>query len=89
MLSVLFVPPPVAVTLGTAGYFSGQTGYGYRSFEAFVDAVRQIESGAATAEVGTPTHEPSVDLQVRTSYAQFIVNGRQKQPYWYIVLSTV
>lgn len=34
-----------------AGYFSGQTGYGYRSFEAFIDAVRQIEAGSATAEV--------------------------------------
>eukprot|EP00904_Undaria_pinnatifida_P003744 jgi/Undpi1/13370/HiC_scaffold_8.g03029.m1 len=32
------------------GYFSGQTGYGYRSFEAFIDAVRQIEAGSATAE---------------------------------------
>lgn len=34
-----------------SGYFSGQTGYGYRSFEAFIDAVRQIEAGSATAEV--------------------------------------
>ncbi|CAM9943658.1 unnamed protein product [Discosporangium mesarthrocarpum] len=31
----------------TNGYFSGQSGYGYRSFEAFVDAVQAIESGAA------------------------------------------
>jgi D-galacturonate reductase len=30
------------------GYFSGQSGYGYRSIEAFVDAVEQIRSGLAT-----------------------------------------
>jgi D-galacturonate reductase len=29
------------------GYFSGQSGYGYRSIEAFVDAVQQIRTGAA------------------------------------------
>jgi D-galacturonate reductase len=29
------------------GYFSGQSGYGYRSIEAFVDAVAQIRSGLA------------------------------------------
>mmetsp|Transcript_2174 Transcript_2174/g.7606 ORF Transcript_2174/g.7606 Transcript_2174/m.7606 type:complete len:233 (-) Transcript_2174:49-747(-) len=33
----------------TNGFFSGQTGYGYRSFEVFVDAVAQINSGAKTA----------------------------------------
>jgi len=32
------------------GYFSGQTGYGYRSFEEFIDAVRKIEDGSATVE---------------------------------------
>ena len=30
------------------GYFVGQTGYGYRSIEAFVDAVQSIHAGAAT-----------------------------------------
>ena len=30
------------------GYFSGQSGYGYRSIEAFVDAVEQVRSGLAT-----------------------------------------
>ncbi len=30
------------------GYFAGQTGYGYRSIGAFVDAVQSIQSGAAT-----------------------------------------
>lgn len=30
------------------GYFSGQSGYGYRSIEAFVDAVDQVRSGLAT-----------------------------------------
>ena len=30
------------------GYFSGQSGYGYRSIEAFVDAVQQIRTGLAT-----------------------------------------
>jgi D-galacturonate reductase len=30
------------------GYFSGQSGYGYRSIEAFIDAVAQVRSGAAT-----------------------------------------
>jgi D-galacturonate reductase len=30
------------------GYFSGQSGYGYRSIEAFVDAVAQVRDGAAT-----------------------------------------
>jgi D-galacturonate reductase len=30
------------------GYFVGQTGYGYRSIEAFVNAVQSIRSGAST-----------------------------------------
>jgi D-galacturonate reductase len=30
------------------GYFSGQSGYGYRSIEAFVDAVSQVRDGVAT-----------------------------------------
>lgn len=42
---------PCLLFLLWLGYFSGQTGYGYRSFEAFIDAVRQIEAGAAPAEV--------------------------------------
>jgi D-galacturonate reductase len=29
------------------GYFAGQTGYGYRSIEAFVNAVNSIQAGAA------------------------------------------
>lgn len=29
----------------TDGHFSGQNGYGYRSFEEFIDAVREINSG--------------------------------------------
>lgn len=32
------------------GYFSGQTGYGYRSFEAFIDAVEQINMGNNTPD---------------------------------------
>jgi D-galacturonate reductase len=32
------------------GYFSGQSGYGYRSIEAFVDAVEQIRSRLATPQ---------------------------------------
>ena len=32
------------------GYFSGQSGYGYRSIEAFVDAVEQVRGGAAAPE---------------------------------------
>jgi D-galacturonate reductase len=32
------------------GYFSGQSGYGYRSIEAFVDAVAQVRAGAARPE---------------------------------------
>jgi len=31
------------------GYMAGQTGYGYRSVEAFVDAARAIRAGQATA----------------------------------------
>jgi D-galacturonate reductase len=31
----------------TDGHFSGQGGYGYRSIEAFVDAVEAIKSGKA------------------------------------------
>ena len=31
------------------GYFSGQRGYGYLSFEAFVDAAAAINAGKATA----------------------------------------
>jgi D-galacturonate reductase len=30
------------------GYFSGQSGYGYRSIEAFIDAVEQVRLGVAT-----------------------------------------
>jgi D-galacturonate reductase len=29
------------------GYFSGQSGYGYRSIEAFIDAVEQVRAGVA------------------------------------------
>jgi D-galacturonate reductase len=32
------------------GYFSGQSGYGYRSIEAFVDAVAQVRAGSARPE---------------------------------------
>jgi D-galacturonate reductase len=32
------------------GYFSGQSGYGYRSIEAFVDAVSQVRDGVATPD---------------------------------------
>jgi D-galacturonate reductase len=32
------------------GYFSGQSGYGYRSIEAFVDAVEQVRNGLASTE---------------------------------------
>ena len=32
----------------TAGKFSGQTGYGYRSFEAFIDTVASINAGETT-----------------------------------------
>ncbi len=32
------------------GYFAGQRGYGYLSFEAFVDAVAAIQAGTATVE---------------------------------------
>jgi len=34
----------------TDGKFSGQQGYGYRSFEAFIDAAIDINSGRATVE---------------------------------------
>jgi D-galacturonate reductase len=34
----------------TDGKFSGQHGYGYRSFEVFVDAVREINSGIKTVQ---------------------------------------
>lgn len=34
----------------TNGQFSGQLGYGYRSFECFLDACIQINNGAATVE---------------------------------------
>ena len=30
------------------GYFSGQSGYGYKSFETFVDAARAVNAGSAT-----------------------------------------
>ena len=32
----------------TEGKFSGQLGYGYRSFEAFIDAVAAVNSGLKT-----------------------------------------
>ena len=34
----------------TNGKFSGQLGYGYRSFEMFIDAVQQVNSGNAIAD---------------------------------------
>ena len=34
-------------TPNTQGYFAGQTGYGYQSISAFVDAVCQIREGSA------------------------------------------
>ena len=34
----------------TNGKFSGQMGYGYRSFEMFIDAVQQVNCGNAVAE---------------------------------------
>lgn len=34
----------------TDGKFSGQSGYGYRSIESFVEAVRDINSGIARVE---------------------------------------
>ena len=33
----------------TDGKFSGQLGYGYRSFEAFIDAVQTVNSGLKPA----------------------------------------
>ena len=41
-----------------AGKFAGQLGYGYRSIEAFVNAVRAINAGTATVaefEASLPT----------------------------------
>lgn len=35
-------------TPSDGGVFAGQSGYGYRSFEAFIDAVRRIRAGTAT-----------------------------------------
>jgi D-galacturonate reductase len=35
-------------TPGADGYFVGQTGYGYRSIEAFVNAVQSIKAGIST-----------------------------------------
>jgi D-galacturonate reductase len=35
---------------GEAGYFAGQTGYGYISFEKFVDAVSDLKEGKITLE---------------------------------------
>ncbi len=32
----------------TGGKFSGQQGYGYRSFEAFIDTVASINAGETT-----------------------------------------
>jgi len=32
------------------GYFSGQSGYGYRSIETFIDAVAQVRAGLASPE---------------------------------------
>lgn len=50
------------------GYFSGQLGYGYRSFEAFVDAVADLNAKKVTmddcdrrlATIGTTLQETAV-----------------------------
>lgn len=62
-----------------SGYFSGQTGYGYRSFEAFIDAVRQIEAGSATAEVSQKAERPKQILFRKTNSVSF---GKLKKYFW-------
>jgi D-galacturonate reductase len=50
------------------GYFSGQQGYGYRSFEAFIDAVAELNAekidmntcDAKLATIGTTLQETAV-----------------------------
>ena len=42
------------------GKFDGHSGYGYKSFEAFVDAVHDFSSGAASME----------DISLRLALAQ-------------------
>ena len=50
------------------GYFSGQQGYGYRSFEAFIDAVADLNSNKIQmdycdqklATIGTTLQETAV-----------------------------
>ena len=36
-------------TPDASGHFSGQSGYGYRSIEAFIDAVQSVHNGEAAA----------------------------------------
>lgn len=33
-----------------SGHFDGQTGYGYRSIEVFIDAARSVNAGTTKAE---------------------------------------
>ena len=50
-------------TPSASGEFSGQLGYGYRSFEAFIDAVRSIQAGDATPsdfDASLPTIEATI-----------------------------
>jgi D-galacturonate reductase len=50
------------------GYFSGQHGYGYRSFEAFIDAVAELNSknidmntcDGKLATIGTTLQETAI-----------------------------
>jgi len=61
-------------TKDSKGRFAGQNGYGYRSIEAFVDAVNKIRSGTAVAE---DFHEDLATLRMTLSCTAILEAGRR------------
>lgn len=63
----------------TAGKFSGQQGYGYRSFEAFIDTVASINAGETTPDACDEQvcWMTSVQSPVRALLADFLRRSRR------------
>ena len=56
------------------GLFSGQQGYGYRSIEAFISAVREIQAGRASAE---SFHSKLATASGTIAVTQILAAGRE------------
>jgi D-galacturonate reductase len=61
-------------TPDSRGYFAGQTGYGYRSIEAFVEAAITIGAGDASAQ---SLHDPLATIQDTVLVTAILEAGRR------------